>query len=93
MREREREIGGGRTREVVVIDVCPTCNGVWLDKGELEKLTELERRYDDASRRDRGDRRDDGDDDDDDGWSGGDAQGGRRGLFGRIFYGLGNLGD
>jgi Zn-finger nucleic acid-binding protein len=22
----------------VVLDVCPQCGGVWLDKGELEKL-------------------------------------------------------
>ena len=25
-------------RNEVVIDVCPTCRGVWLDRGELEKL-------------------------------------------------------
>ncbi|MBW7454201.1 zf-TFIIB domain-containing protein [Paenibacillus sepulcri] len=32
-----------RMREVekngVVIDVCPECKGVWLDRGELDKLT------------------------------------------------------
>jgi len=22
----------------IIIDVCPKCNGIWLDKGELEKL-------------------------------------------------------
>ena len=31
-----------RMREVekdgILIDVCPTCKGVWLDRGELEKL-------------------------------------------------------
>lgn len=31
-----------RLREVekngILIDVCPTCKGVWLDRGELEKL-------------------------------------------------------
>ncbi len=31
-----------RMREVekngIMIDVCPTCKGVWLDRGELEKL-------------------------------------------------------
>lgn len=25
-------------KEGVVIDVCPTCKGVWLDRGELEKI-------------------------------------------------------
>jgi len=33
-----------RMREVdkngILIDVCPDCKGVWLDRGELEKLTE-----------------------------------------------------
>jgi Zn-finger nucleic acid-binding protein len=33
-----------RMREVskdnIVIDVCPSCKGVWLDRGELEKLTQ-----------------------------------------------------
>ena len=27
-----------RDREGVTIDVCPTCRGVWLDRGELEKI-------------------------------------------------------
>ncbi len=25
----------------ITIDWCPTCGGVWLDKGELEKMIEL----------------------------------------------------
>jgi Zn-finger nucleic acid-binding protein len=25
---------------MIVIDKCPQCNGVWLDGGELEKLTD-----------------------------------------------------
>ncbi|WP_448569161.1 TFIIB-type zinc ribbon-containing protein [Thermus sp.] len=36
-------------RRGVVLDICPQCGGVWLDKGELEKLLsearEVERRY------------------------------------------------
>ncbi len=28
-------------RNGVTLDVCPSCKGVWLDKGELEKLLEL----------------------------------------------------
>jgi hypothetical protein len=27
-----------RERQGVVVDVCPSCRGVWLDRGELEKL-------------------------------------------------------
>ena len=27
-------------KENVTIDVCPDCKGVWLDRGELEKLTQ-----------------------------------------------------
>ncbi len=25
-------------RDAVAFDMCPTCRGVWLDRGELEKL-------------------------------------------------------
>lgn len=36
---------GERLREVnrfnVEIDVCPGCKGVWLDRGELEKVIEM----------------------------------------------------
>lgn len=30
------------TEQNVTIDVCPTCGGVWLDKGELEQLSKAE---------------------------------------------------
>ena len=30
-------------RNGVMIDACPTCRGIWLDRGELEKLVEAER--------------------------------------------------
>lgn len=76
LRERERETANG---EVVVIDVCPKCGGVWLDKGELEKLTRAESR--DYDRRD--------DDDYEHGEHGGrrGEHGGRRrgGFFGNLF--------
>jgi Zn-finger nucleic acid-binding protein len=44
---------GAGMREVerrgVLLDICPQCGGVWLDKGELEKLLgqarEVERHY------------------------------------------------
>lgn len=29
----------------VEIDYCPECRGIWLDRGELEKLIEKEERY------------------------------------------------
>ncbi|GAA6755167.1 hypothetical protein QT17_04810 [Thermus sp. 2.9] len=36
-------------RRGVLIDVCPQCGGVWLDRGELEKLLaevrQVEREY------------------------------------------------
>ena len=35
--ERMREVD----RHGVNVDVCPSCNGIWLDKGELEKLLEI----------------------------------------------------
>ncbi|MFX3673600.1 MAG: zf-TFIIB domain-containing protein [Paenisporosarcina sp.] len=27
-------------KENILIDVCPDCKGVWLDRGELEKITQ-----------------------------------------------------
>lgn len=40
-------------RQGVEIDYCPNCRGVWLDRGELDKLIERSR-----SERERDDRRD-----------------------------------
>lgn len=45
-----------REREGVVVDACESCRGLWLDRGELEKLVaratrevdELERRRDEG---------------------------------------------
>jgi Zn-finger nucleic acid-binding protein len=42
------------TREGVDIDICPTCKGVWLDRGELEKLMTAERSEADAQLQARG---------------------------------------
>lgn len=33
-------------REGVEIDYCPKCRGVWLDKGELDKIIERSTQYD-----------------------------------------------
>ena len=39
-------------RQGVEIDYCPKCRGVWLDRGELDKLIEREsERYEGASSR------------------------------------------
>lgn len=56
-------------RTGIEVDYCPTCRGVWLDRGELDKIVErsagtgpaaVTRRDDDRRRRD----------DDDDDWRG-----------------------
>ena len=31
-------------RSEVLIDACPQCRGVWLDRGELDKILVMERR-------------------------------------------------
>jgi len=61
-------------RQGVEIDFCPKCRGVWLDRGELDKIIERSGSFGGEGRgRDRRD-----DDDDDDG-------GGIGGFFGRLF--------
>ncbi|MEZ4363803.1 MAG: zf-TFIIB domain-containing protein [Kofleriaceae bacterium] len=61
-----------RERDGLLVDVCGTCRGVWLDRGELEKLISRATRELEglAARRDdtpaRGVRYHDDDDDDDD---------------------------
>jgi len=37
-------------RRGVMIDVCPDCKGIWLDKGELDRLLALERQGQDYHR-------------------------------------------
>jgi Zn-finger nucleic acid-binding protein len=46
-------------RQGVEIDLCPNCRGVWLDRGELDKILERSETYD---RRPPEYRRDDRDD-------------------------------
>ena len=50
-------------RQDIEIDWCPTCRGVWLDRGELDKLIERSGAFASPGR---GDRYDDDDDDRDD---------------------------
>jgi Zn-finger nucleic acid-binding protein len=76
-----------RERLGVEIDGCPGCRGVWLDRGELDKLLERESQYN--NRRNRNDDDDDDyddDDDDDDGalFGGGRQRGRGRGFFQNI---------
>lgn len=58
-------------RQGVEIDYCPKCRGVWLDKGELDKIIEkssfAEFSQQLKSQEDKRNRQDDDDDDDDDG--------------------------
>jgi len=84
-----------RTRAGVAIDTCPSCKGLWLDRGELDRLLvkvdegERSARHRDDDRDDdpderagrgrHGRRRDDDDDDDDD-----DGPRGGRGFFGTL---------
>ena len=44
-------------RQGVEIDYCPQCRGVWLDRGELDKIIERSDRADDDDRRARPDQR------------------------------------
>jgi Zn-finger nucleic acid-binding protein len=71
------------------MDVCPSCGGLWLDKGELEKLSQSEERYYGGERgRDYDRSRRDDDDDDDRGFGGlGGQRGG--GFLGNLFGGMG----
>ena len=39
-------------RNGVLIDVCPTCRSVWLDRGEMEKLLSYMREDDSRDTRD-----------------------------------------
>jgi Zn-finger nucleic acid-binding protein len=67
-------------RQGVEIDYCPKCRGVWLDRGELDKI--LDRANSMESNRGRRDDDDDFDDDDDDrGPFGGGGDGRRGGMF------------
>jgi Zn-finger nucleic acid-binding protein len=46
-------------RRGVTVDQCVGCRGIYLDKGELERLTGAEAAYDDRARRYRPDEDDD----------------------------------
>lgn len=64
-------------RQGVEIDFCPQCRGVWLDRGELDKIIDRGSNFEDRRGNDR-DARNRRDDDDDD-------EGGIGGFIGRLF--------
>lgn len=41
-------------RQGVEIDYCPNCRGVWLDKGELDKIIERSAQYESGYRKEEG---------------------------------------
>jgi Zn-finger nucleic acid-binding protein len=55
------------TKTGILVDLCPTCKGVWLDRGELEKILsrarEVEQEWEEEQRRFERRRRDYDDDD------------------------------
>lgn len=77
-------------RQGVEIDYCPQCRGVWLDRGELDKLIEkasvqqpsLEQARNPQSNTTNG-RQYDGDDDDDNYHRGGTQK--RKSMLGELF--------
>jgi Zn-finger nucleic acid-binding protein len=68
-------------RDGITIDRCERCRGIWLDRGELEKL--LARRGEEPVRTERRGRDDDDDDDDDNDRN--SRRGGRRSSWWEIF--------
>ena len=65
-------------RQGVEIDYCPKCRGVWLDRGELDKIIERSTQPMPSTRRD-----DDDWDDDDDKYKYGKKK--SKSFFGEIF--------
>lgn len=44
-------------RQGIEIDYCPQCRGVWLDRGELDKIIERNNAYDTRDKKDHDDDR------------------------------------
>lgn len=77
----ESEVLDERRRDGVTIDICGRCKGVWLDRGELERLIARAPREDDEAETRRSRRAEREPDDDDDGPSRGGFFGSLRNLF------------
>lgn len=82
--ERMREV----ERYGVTIDICPSCKGVWLDRGELEKVASMEERGDFDRDGDRQDRRY-GDRDSDEDYPRGQRRRRRGSFLGDLMEGFG----
>ena len=68
-------------RQGVEIDYCPKCRGVWLDRGELDKIIERSSQPAPSPRRDD----DDWDDDDKYKYQYGKKKSKTKSIFGEIF--------
>ena len=67
----------------VEIDQCPRCKGVWLDRGELEKVANMQNRYEDEHYKKYHYGRGHDDDDDDEYYRGRKHK--KRGFLGDMF--------
>jgi uncharacterized protein len=67
----------------VDIDYCPQCKGVWLDRGEIDKIANVQSRYEDAHYQKYHYGREDYDDDDDDDYY--NRRRRKRGFLGDLF--------
>lgn len=76
----EKQTLDERERDGVIIDICKDCRGIWLDRGELEKL--IARSSGDLEH---SQNRDHDDDDDDFRDRNDNRPGRRRGRFGGLF--------
>ena len=77
-------------RQGVEIDYCPKCRGVWLDKGELDKIIEKSNATSTKEsfrqqEKNQKDRRYDNDNDDDDNDSGSGRRNRSGGFLGNLF--------
>jgi Zn-finger nucleic acid-binding protein len=71
-------------RQGVEIDYCPKCRGVWLDRGELDKVIERSEQLNPSGFSGRGEYRD-RDDDDDGSRYGGQKKKKRESILGDLF--------
>ncbi len=66
----------------VEIDYCPRCKGVWLDRGEIDKIANIQNKYEDTHYQKYHYGRRDYDNDDDDYYN---RHRGKRGFFENLF--------
>lgn len=77
-------------RQGVEIDYCPACRGVWLDKGELDKIIERSAQAENESFRqqeknNKNRQREEDDDDDEGGFFGRNRNDRKGGFLGNLF--------